>query len=128
MEERKVVINVNAGRDKSRDKICWATIFLLVTGGVIASYYFRETVWSLRLIGWLLLLGVSLGLAFLTSQGKSFFVFLDHATKELRKVVWPTQDETMKITAVVAALVFAMSIILWILDTFLLWIFSWLTK
>lgn len=122
MEEKKITTSTN------RDKICWITVFLLITGGIIASYYFRETVWSLRLICWLLLLGVLLGLIFVTSQGQDFFIFLGHATAELRKVVWPTRDETVKITAIVAALVFAMSIILWVLDTFLLWIFSWLTK
>ena len=121
-EEKKIAINTR------RDRICWVTVFLLIIGGVITSYYFREAVWSLRLICWLFLLGVSLGLVFITSQGQSFFIFFSHAATELRKVVWPTRDETVKITAIVAALVFAMSIILWILDAFLLWVVSLFAK
>ena len=46
---------------------------------------------------------------------------------ELRKVVWPTRDETVKTTAVVAALVFVAAIVLWAMDSILLWVIKLLT-
>ncbi len=122
MEEKKIIPNVK------KDRLCWLLIFLLVALGVVTSYYIREYTWSLKFIFWLLLTAAVATLAFITSQGRKFLIFINGATMELRKVVWPTRDETTKITAIVAALVFTMSIILWILDTFLLWIFRWFTK
>ena len=93
-----------------------------------ANYYFMESAWSLRFALWIILVCVLVGLAAFTTQGKRLWLFAKDARMELRKVIWPTRDETVKTTAVIAALVFVASIILWILDSLLLWIVSWFTK
>ena len=104
------------------DIICWAAITIIIASGILAGFYFKEVAWAIRFAVWIVLIGISAGLAFFTSQGKRFWEFVKNARIELYKVVWPSRDETVKTTAVVAALVFAMSIILWIVDTFLLWV------
>jgi preprotein translocase subunit SecE len=122
MEENKTTSSLN------RDIIFWALIAILLIAGIVASVHFREVVWSIRFALWIVLAGILLGLAYLTAQGKRFLTFVKSARMELYKVVWPTRDETVKTTAVVAVLVFAMSLILWMLDSFLLWIVGWFTR
>ena len=109
------------------DALIWVGISILVASGVVANQYFGEIAWAIRFSGWIVLIIVLLGLAYLTSQGKGFWEFVQKAKIELYKVIWPSRDETIKTTAIVAALVFAMSIILWFVDSILLKIMGWIT-
>jgi preprotein translocase subunit SecE len=109
------------------DTLLWILILVLTAAGVFANYYFGELAWALRFTGWIILICVLLGLAALTVQGKKTWVFAKNARIELLKVVWPTREETIKITMVVAALVLVASIILWGIDSVLLWMVGWLT-
>ncbi len=122
MEETK-----NTSRAKL-DLFLWIVIAILIVMGVVANSYFKETVWSLRFTVGIVLGGGLFGLALLTTQGRRFWSFSKEARMELRKVVWPTRDETIKTTAVIAALVFAMSLVLWALDSVLLWLVSLFTR
>ncbi|MEI8054608.1 MAG: preprotein translocase subunit SecE [bacterium] len=109
------------------DKFLWALILALVAAGAFANYYFSELAWALRFTGWIILICVLIGLAAATLQGKRTWDFAKNARIELLKVVWPTREETAKITMVVAALVLVASIILWGIDSVLLRIVAWLT-
>ena len=40
---------------------------------------------------------------------------------EVRKVVWPTRQETIQTTLIVVVMVIIVAIILWLLDMFLGW-------
>lgn len=110
------------------DKLLWLLVSILIAAGIFANYYFSEVVWSLRFTGWIFLICVLVGLVAITTQGKRLWVFTKEARIELLKVVWPKRDETVKITMVIAALVIAASIIMWGLDSVLLWAVGWLTK
>ena len=46
---------------------------------------------------------------------------------ELRKVVWPSRQETVQTSLMVFLLVIILGLILWGLDAFLLWAVRWLT-
>lgn len=116
----------NVSHSKS-DKLQWILISVLVLAGVVANYYFSEIAWALRLAGWIILVCILLGLVSTTVLGKSMWTFAKNARMELLKVVWPQRDEVIKITMVIAALVFATSIVLWSMDSVLLWAVSWLT-
>ncbi len=111
-----------------KDSFIWVFIVALIAAGVVASYYFRDYAWALRFMMWLALTTLVVVLVAFTSQGKRFWVFLNNAKLELKRVVWPTRDETIKTTAVVAALVFVMSIVLWVIDSILMWIFGWFMR
>jgi preprotein translocase subunit SecE len=110
------------------DRLLWALILVLVAAGVFANYYFSELAWALRFTGWIILVCVLIGLIAATVHGKRLWTFAKEARIELLKVVWPKRDETVKITMVIAALVMAASIIMWGLDSILLWAVSWLMK
>lgn len=122
MEETKTTSRANL------DSILWALILILFGAAVFANYYFVELAWSLRLALWIILACVLVSLAAFTTQGKRIWAFSKDARMELRKVVWPTRDETVKTTGIIAVLVFVMSLILWAVDSVLLWLVGWITK
>jgi preprotein translocase subunit SecE len=63
----------------------------------------------------------------MTAQGKAVIAFSKDARLELRKVVWPSRPETTQTTLMVIVLVIVMSLILWGIDTFLMWAIGWMT-
>jgi preprotein translocase subunit SecE len=109
------------------DTLMWVLILVLTAAGVFANYYFGEFAWALRFAGWIVLICVLVGLASTTVKGKKIWKFSKEARMELLKVVWPKRDEVIKITMVIAALVVATSVIMWGIDSVLLWAVSWLT-
>jgi preprotein translocase subunit SecE len=115
-------------RSPKIDIAIWVLISVMVAVAVVANHYFSEVALAVRITLWIILVCALLGLSVITAQGKRLWAFIKDARMELRKVVWPTRDETVKTTAVVAALVFAMSLVLWVIDSILLWIVGWLTR
>ncbi|MDR1057700.1 MAG: preprotein translocase subunit SecE [Coxiellaceae bacterium] len=110
------------------DILCWTLMCSLVFAGIITNLYFRELAWSLRFFLGMILICISLGLLALTTHGKRVWTFIMQAQTELRRVVWPSREETIKTTAIVAFLVFVTSLILWAFDSILLWIVGWFTR
>lgn len=53
--------------------------------------------------------------------------FAREARVELRKVIWPTRQETLQTTLVVLVMVVVVAIFLWLLDMLLLWAVNGLT-
>ena len=54
-------------------------------------------------------------------QGDRFLHFVKETRIELRKVVWPTREETIKTTGFVLIAVIIVAIFLWIVDAFFTW-------
>jgi preprotein translocase subunit SecE len=69
----------------------------------------------------------SIALIMTTAVGKSFLGFLRDSRVEVRKMVWPTRQETVQTTLIVVALVFLVGLLLWTLDAMLFWGISHLT-
>jgi preprotein translocase subunit SecE len=101
-------------------------IVLLITG-VVGFHYFSDQALLYRVLGVVGLSITAFAILFTTAMGKSFLGFLKEARVEVRKVVWPTRQETVQSTLVVVALVFLVGIILWMLDMALFWGISLLT-
>ncbi|MGX2041971.1 preprotein translocase subunit SecE [Methylocaldum sp. MU1018] len=99
----------------------------LLIAGVVGFYYFSQQLLLYRVLGVVGLSIVSVATILTTSLGKSFWGFLKEARVEVRKVVWPTRQETVQATLIVVALVFLVGLMLWLLDMFLFWIISQLT-
>ena len=56
---------------------------------------------------------------FQTVKGRAFFVLAERGAYEIRKVVWPTRQETTQTTLIVVAVVLVMALLLWGLDSLL---------
>jgi preprotein translocase subunit SecE len=98
----------------------------LLIGGVVAYYYYSSVPAVLRAGGVLLGLLVGAWVAMQSVHGQALWKFIQSSRVELRKVVWPTREETIQTT--VAVLVFAtiMGVFFWLLDLLLLAITQWL--
>ena len=59
-----------------------------------------------------------------TEKGNTAWNLIKEARSEIRRVVWPTNNETTQTTLVVLVMVFIFSLILWGLDSLLSWLVS----
>ncbi len=121
------MISKTSAQGNPADLAKWILSILLVVGGLFANYYFQQIAWPLRLAGWIVLAFVILALALTTVRGKQFVVFAKDSRAELRKVDWPTRQETVQFTIGVVVMVIIMALALWLIDTALLWIVKWFT-
>ena len=103
-----------------------AAIFLLV-GGIFAFYYFSGISTLLRVIGLLVIGAGAAAVAFQTEKGRQLWQFAADARMEVRKVVWPTRQETLQTTLVVVVMVIIVGIVLWLFDMVLMAILRFLT-
>jgi preprotein translocase subunit SecE len=105
----------------------WSLVAVLIVAGLAANYYYNQLQWPLRLLAWLFLLALSAGVVSQTTQGKQLVEFARDSRMELRKVVWPTRQETIQITLLIAGVVVLLALILWGVDGILLRVVGWLT-
>ena len=96
------------------------SVILLIVG-VAAFYYFSEAQLLYRVLGLVAIVLVAAGLVLTTGLGHTIWGFVLESKLEVRKVIWPTRDETMRTTMLVFAMVFSVGLILWLLDMFLFW-------
>jgi preprotein translocase subunit SecE len=102
--------------------------FVFVVAGVTAFYHFSENVALIyRVVGLLVVVLAATGLMLTTEIGKNVWLFILEAKQEVRKVVWPTREETVRTTLLVFAMVTIVGLILWLLDMFLFWGVRFLT-
>jgi preprotein translocase subunit SecE len=93
-----------------------------LVGGMFAFYYFDPQFNALiRTLILLASLAVSLAMAYQTALGKSLWGYVVGSRIELRKIVWPSRQESVQATLMIAVVVLVMSLLLWGLDSLLLW-------
>ena len=105
----------------SMDTVKLAIALLIAVGAMVAFYLFPEQSLLVRVGGLLLGAGVAIAIALQTDKGRNIWGFFHGAQIEVRKVVWPTRQETVQTTLIVILVVIVISIILWLLDMFLGW-------
>jgi preprotein translocase subunit SecE len=109
------------------DWLKWLVALALLLAGLVGNHYYSEVSMPLRMFAWLGVLAISGFVASRTQKGKWVVDFFRDSRAELRKVVWPTREETMQTTLVVAAMVIILALILWGMDGILVWLIGWLT-
>ena len=94
---------------------------LLLIGGMVSFYYFDPQLGKLARLG--ILLGGTAAAVFAVSRttvGATIWSYLQGANVERRKVVWPTRQESVQTTLVIAVFVVIVALIMWGLDSALL--------
>ncbi|MBS0359685.1 MAG: preprotein translocase subunit SecE [Proteobacteria bacterium] len=114
-------------KTSSADSIKWLGILVLLTCGIIANFYYAAQPFYIRLVAGLLLTAVALFIAFQTQKGKQLLGFARESQVEMRKVVWPTRQETIQSTMIVIGVVIVVGLMLWGIDSFLLWLVGMFT-
>ena len=98
------------------DKIKLTLAVLILAAGIAAFYYFDTQPDIVRVLIVLGAAGLTIAVGYPTAVGRSVWEFLKAARGELRKVVWPTNKETMQVTVVVFGMVVLVALFLWLVD------------
>ena len=104
------------------DTIKWLLVMVLLGTGIFGFYTFAEYSLLLRVVILLGIVGISIFIALQTVKGRRTKDFLQQTHVEVRKVVWPTRQETLQMTGIVLIMVLLVAIIIWGLDSFLFWL------
>ena len=94
---------------------------LVLIAGVVAFYYFEEESQLLRVLGMLGIAVIAFFIAASSDPGRRGLGFVRDARVEVRKVVWPTRQETLQTTIAVLFMVVLVAIMLWLFDMLLGW-------
>jgi preprotein translocase subunit SecE len=113
--------------DSGKDRLVWGLIGLLLAASLAANYYYVDFPWALRATGWILVSIIVIVLALFTAKGQEIKAFSKEARIELRKVVWPTRQETVQSTMVVAVMVIITALLLWGIDSVLMYLIATFT-
>ena len=92
--------------------------------GGLYSFYFYEFEVALPLRVLMVLGGAAIGItiAMTSTQGQRLWAFIQGSRVEIRKVVWPTKQETTQTAIAVFVFTLVMMLFFWALDSGLLWL------
>lgn len=107
------------GQASRFDIVKWVVVTAIVVAGVVGNTYFSDESLLYRVLALLVMGGVSLAIALQTAKGASLWNLIKESRVEIRKVVWPTHQETLQTTFIVVAITLIMALILWMLDSLL---------
>ena len=100
----------------------------ILCASIVSFYYFSEVSVLIRALVIIFSLVISLLIFFRTQRGIIFWDFLQGSRVEMRKVVWPTKQETIQTTLTVFIFVLILGIFFWLLDFILLYITTSITS
>jgi preprotein translocase subunit SecE len=103
------------------DPLLWLIVVAMVLGGVYVNNLFVELNVLIRTVAGIGVVGVALAIAMQTQNGAAVWSLAKEARIEIRKVIWPTREETTQTTMIVVAVVIVVGLMLWGLDSALSW-------
>ncbi|MDM8568984.1 preprotein translocase subunit SecE [Thiotrichales bacterium HSG1] len=107
--------------NKVIDFVKWILVAILVAAGIAGFHYFSEYSLLLRVVSILAVVGMAFFVASTTTKGRSTVDFFRQSHLEVRRVVWPTRQETVQMTGIVMLMVVLVALFIWSLDSLLLW-------
>ena len=109
------------------DNLKLVIAILLLVAGIAQFYYYESESLLYRVLALLGFVFVALGFVYMTRMGYGIWQFARDARTEVRKVVWPTRQETVQTTLLVIVMVILVGLMLWLMDMFLRWAVFFLT-
>jgi preprotein translocase subunit SecE len=103
------------------DSLKWLVVLAIVGGGIYANSYYAAIEPLFRALAGVLVAAFAVGVALQTKSGAWVWNLAKEARVEVRKVVWPTTQETTQTTLIVVGVVILVALILWALDSSLSW-------
>ncbi len=98
-------------------KLLLAIVVLI--GGIVGFYYYEAESQLYRVLGVVFASVVAIMISSTTNIGQNLIGFGREARMEVRKVVWPTRQETVQTTFMVLVAVIIIGIFLWLIDMLL---------
>ncbi len=113
------------GSAGAMDAVKWVVVTALVVLAIWGNGYYAEISPLYRALAIVALAIVAGFVGLQTEQGKAFNQLRKDAAIELRKVVWPTRQETVQTTLIVLVFVVIVALILFLMDWVLNGLVSW---
>ena len=111
-------MNSKVSDDVSKfDSLKWLVVIAIVAVGVVGNSVYANESLLYRVLALVALAIVAGFVALQTAKGKAFFRLFKEAKNEIRKVVWPTRQETLQTTLIVVVAVLIVGLLLWGLDS-----------
>jgi preprotein translocase subunit SecE len=108
----------------TKDTALMTLSIAVLLAGIVAFYWYDEQALPIRIAMVVAGFAAGAGLAWFSWYGREFWQFAIASRIELRKVVWPEREETIKTTYVVFIFAIVMGVFFWGLD----WVLTWLTR
>ena len=124
MKESSLSTNTESTASGSLDWLKWLVVAALLGGGVYGNWYYQDESLLNRVAALLAGAAVAVFIAIQTERGRNTWNLMKEARSEIRRVVWPSNQETTQTTLVVLVLVLIFALILWGLDSLLSWFVS----
>jgi preprotein translocase subunit SecE len=105
---------------KSSNSYLMISIGVMITG-IILFYYFSDIRLFYRVLGMISVLILSGYIGYQSDFGKLVYSYIIDSKVELKKVTWPTKQETTQTTLGVIVVVIIVGILLWLFDMLLSW-------
>jgi len=123
--KKKMSVNTE-DQSSTLDTVKLVMALALLVAGIWGFYYFAA--WQgepvsllLRVLGLLVVVAVVAAISLSTLSGRRLLGFMKDSRTEVRKMVWPTRNETLQTTLMVFVIILVLSIFLWIVDSLLGW-------
>ncbi len=113
------VETVSTGADKAKLALAVALVVAALVGFYLMASRGSVAQWGVLIVGLVaavLVFGIS-------EPGKQLVAFARDASREVKKVVWPTRKEATQMTIYVFGFVVVMALFLWLTDKTLEWVF-----
>ena len=95
----------------------------VLIGGLYSYYYYEfQLALPLRVLMVLGGTGIGIAIAMTSTQGQRLWHFIQGSRVEIRKVVWPTRQETTQTAIAVFVFTIILALFFWALDSGLLWL------
>lgn len=108
------------------DLLKWLGVAALIALAIVGNQYFADKGTLVRVLGVVVLIALAGFVALQTGKGREALEFAKESRTEVRKVVWPTRQETVQTTLIVAAFVIVIALFLWGVDALLVWLLGFL--
>src|SRR5690606_33900249 len=94
----------------------------IAVAGLVGFYWFAEWPGAVRAAALVVVLVVAVAIAMFTAKGRALREYFSEARFELRKVVWPTREETLRATGLILIVVTIISLLLGAMDMVISWV------
>ena len=105
---------------KSNNTYLIVSIIVLISG-MILFYYFSDVRLFYRVLAMISVVILSGFIGYQSDFGKLVYSYISDSKVEIKKVTWPTKQETTQTTLGVIVVVIIVGILLWLLDMLLGW-------
>ena len=106
------------------DVIKWLAVFALISISIVGNSYYSDQSLLYRVLAIVILGFIAILLSISTEKGAAAWSLIKDSRTEIRKVVWPTRQETVQTTFIVVVFVLLVALVLWALDSFFAWLAS----